>query len=718
MRKRILALVLCMVMLGGVLAGCRGLSGDDKGAYIPMYLTNEIYDFDPANAYHNTDAINVLSMLYETLFTLTSNGKIKPSLAKSYKVFSDKEGVHMEITLRPTYWSNGTYALTANDCVYSWRRLLNPTNNFAAASLLFDIKNARAYNQGLVDEDSLMVEAQEQIVRITFENNVNVNDFLLNLTNVATAPLLESTIKGNPDWAKKGSTLAASGPFKLGKIKYVEALNERGKNITVSDDYALDYALDKNGVKRSNASGTYKVQKISSFILERNSYYYRDKKRDSLDKYVTPYRILVDCTMTDEKLLEEYQNNHLFYLGSIPLSLRNDEYVAKRVKVTNALSTFVAYFNENAEINGQKLFADAHVRRALSLVLDREAIADAVVYADAATALVGNGIYEKGTSGSFRKTGGNLIATTADLAAAQAELAQANISAAKYSFTLKVASYDEVHIAMANMIAEAWNQLGFHVTVQAMETIQNNDIRKEGGIAQDEPSTDICDDLFAEALQRGDFEAIVLDYNAYAPSAYAMLSNFALGFSGSSTIDENHEYARNTHITGYNSTVYNNLMEAIYFIPYYTKMEANPDPKLFESTDSDPKRNPNPYFGFGIETYEDYIATYNAITEIYTTYGITPTEKTGKWAEQKAILLHEAEKLLLEDMPVIPIVFNKNATLTNTKYLSGIKRNYYVPALFTKTKLKNYAKYTYVFYKFPNVNWDNFGLKEEPKVES
>ena len=707
MKKRILALILCLVMLGGVLASCRGLAEDDKGAYIPMYLNNEIYDLDPANAYHNTDAVNVLSLLYETLFTLTSNGKIKPSLAKSYKVFSDDDGVHMEITLRPTYWSNGTYALTANDCIYSWRRLLDPTNSFAAASLLYDIKNARAYNQGLMTKDDLMVEAvEQQVVRVTFENNVDVNGFLLNLTNVATAPLLEATVKKNADWAKKASTLVTSGPFKMAKIIYAEAKDARDNNIKAEDDYALD----EDGNPLSGSSKQYNVQKISSFVLERNSYYYRDTQRDSLDKYVTPYRVLVDCTMDDETLLKEYQDDHLFYLGSIPLSLRNDESIAKRVKVTNALSTFVAYLNENAVINGDKLFADAHVRRALSLVLDREAIADAIVYADAATALVGNAIYEKGTSGSFRKTGGDLIATTADLNAAKAELAQAGINAAKYSFTLKVASYDEVHIAMAEMIAQAWNQLGFKVTVKTVETIQNNDQRIESG----EKSTpkDVCDDLFAESIQRGSFEAIVFDYNAYAPSAYAMLSSFALGFSGSSTMNENSEYTRNTHITGYNSTAYNNLMEAIYFIPYYTKLEANPSQSLFETPDT------NPYFSYGFESYEEYVATYHAITQVYATYGITPTDKSTKWEAQKATLLHEAEKLLLEDMPVIPIVFNKNATLTNTKYLSGIKRNYYTPFLFAKTKLKNYAKYTYVFYKFPNfVNWDHFGLTEEPENE-
>ena len=312
---------------------------------------------------------------------------------------------------------------------------------------------------------------------------------------------------------------------------------------------------------------------------------------------------------------------------------------------------------------------------------------------------------------AVRKTGGDLIATTAKLADAQAELAQveiANFSAAKYPFTLKVAAYDEVHIAMANLIAEAWGQLGFSVTVEAVETIQNNDIRIESG--EESTPKDVCDDLFAEAIQRGKFEAIVLDYNAYAPTAYAMLSNFARGFSGSATMDENSDYTQNTHITGYNSTAFNNLMEAIYFIPYYTKMEAAPAQTVFENPDT------NPYFGFGFETYEEYIATYNAITEIYAAYGINPTDKSTKWAAQKATLLHEAEKMLLEDMPVIPVVFNKNATLTNTKYLSGIQKNYYVPALFSKTNLKNYAKYTYVFYKFPtSVNWDYFGLKEEPE---
>ncbi len=715
MIKRILILVLCLTMLVGVLAGCKSRT-DDDGAYITMFLTDEIYDFDPANAYHNTDAVNVVSLLFEPLFTLTSSGKIQCALAKSYRTFTDGNGNHMEITLRNAKWSNG-FSLTAQDCVYAWTRLLAPENGYAAASLLYDIKGARAYNEGLVSELASIKAESTTIVKITFEDTVDVNAFLINLTNIATAPVFSTNIKGNPDWAKKASTLVTNGPFSLKRIVYsVETTeNDKGRtvNVTARDDNALDGKgnyryTDRNG---NPTMRSYDVQKISSFILERNKYYMRDLKRDALDKYVTPYRILVDCTMTDEELLEAYQNNQLFYIGSIPLSLRNNEFVSKNAKVSDALSTFVCYLNENAEINGEKIFADVHVRRALSLALDREAIADSVVYAKAATALIGPGIFESGLKGSFRKTGGDLLAASANLTAAQEELAKVDIAdfdPANFPFTLRVASYDEVHIAMAKQMAQAWGQLGFDVTVEEVQTIVNNDQRIQAGITSD-PDKTVCDDLFTESLQRGTFEAIVFDDNAYAPTAYAMLSSFALRFSGKSTLDENGEPVRYTHITGYNSTAYNDLMEAIYFIPYYSKLESDPDEEIF----SDPETNP--YMGFGLETLELYETVYQTVGNIYREFNITPTDKSAKWADQKAILLHEAEKLLMDELPVIPVVFNQNAVMINSE-ISGVKSNYYIPASFAKTKLRNYEDYILVFNQFPNsINWDYFGLSEVPE---
>ena len=719
--KRILALSICLVLLAGSILGlltsCSSSSDtSDKGAFITMYLGSEMYDFDPANAYYNNDVANVLELIYEPLFTLNENGKIKPALATKYKTFTDDEGFHMEISIKEAVWSN-QFPLTAKDVRYAWLRLLAPQNHYEAAALLFDIKNARAYNQGTMSQEDVMIkEVEAQVLRITFEGAIDTDAFLLNLTSVATAPLLSQYIRDNDDWAKKASTINTNGPFTVSKLRYYET------DESVSDDNAVQ----ADGTTKTRTS---KVQKLQYFVLERNPYYNRDLEHDKLDKYVKPYRILVDCTMNAQTMLEEYQNGYLFYIGNIPLSLRNDSYVQKNVKVSDALSTFTLYLNENAEIGGTKLFANQSVRRALSLAIDREAIAKEVVYAKPATGLVAPGVFDTGMRGSFRKTGGNLIGytdsligtasplanpaqligTTQNLDLAKQLLSSAGINPAAYSFSISVASYDEVQIKMVEMIAEYWKQLGFKVSVTKIETIQNNDFRDEDKDGKDDNTTDVCDDLYTEAIQRGKFEVIALDVCATVASAYSMLSGFAIGFSGSNEVDE---YDPHNHVTGYNSSAYNDLMEAIYFLPYFSGFEADPADEIFE------KEETNRYLGFGFETKEAYLAVYQRIKAVYESYGIVPDGNVTNQTKQKAFLLHEAEELLMNEMPVIPVVFNQNAVLINTKYLSGVTAKYYSPSDFKKTKLKKYRNYTYVFYKFPNISKENFGLTEEPKASN
>ena len=62
-------------------------------------------------------------------------------------------------------------------------------------------------------------------------------------------------------------------------------------------------------------------------------------------------------------------------------------------------------------------------------------------------------------------------------------------------------------------------------------------------------------------------------------------------------------------------------------------------------------------------------------------------------AQKRSELLHQAEKLLLDNMPVIPIIFNQNAYLQNAD-LSKVKANFYTPFVFTTAKLKNYLRFT------------------------
>ncbi len=710
MFKRIFATVLCILMLLPTLAACSGKDEDEElGAYITMYLTNEIYDFDPINAYYNSDTFNVVSLLFDTLFKLDQNGEIQKSLVKEYKIIENKDENEyaMELTLNETYWSNGN-PITADDVVFAWKRLLNANNNYEAAAMLFDIKNARAVKQGDESIDNLGVEAVEnKVVKVIFEGLIDYDQFLLNLTSLATAPLPESYVTKDADWAKKSSTMVSSGAYKLAKTGY----SETGALI------ADDYAMDANG-NVMDKTADYKEKKISYFVLERNRYYYRDDANDSIRSSVTNYRILVDCTKSGEEILKDYQDGKIFYIGDVPYSVRNNEtytsYLNEHAQLKESLSTLTLFLNQNQLIedgaNGTKLFAIKEVRQALSMVIDRDQIAQQLVYANAATGLVPYGVFNtnaKKKADTFREVAENPIKnTSADVASAKNLLQQAKINADDYSFAITVAAYDAENIAVANIIKDAWCNLGFHVTVKEVSTIENNDILKLTGVA----STDICDNLFEESIQRVTYDVVLYDYVAYSADPYSILANFAKAFSGMAIDMDADEYSLTAHRTGYDSTDYNNLMEAIYYIPYFASLNYDTD------------------FDFlGIyETKEEFQAVYNTVKKIYEQYNITATTDSSKWTAQKAILLAAAETLLMDDMPVIPVVYNRDAVLISDQ-LKEVSSNYYIPASFRKTDLKDFDSYTYIdrngnqksiFSSFPEVEWDKKGTDESGSQKS
>jgi len=593
MLKKIVSFSLCLIMLLGVLAGCGKKDENDKGAYIAMYLTEQIYDFDPAHAYGNESALRIVSLMFDNLFVLNENGKVQKSLAKEYKYVANEntKEYKMSIVLNETCWSDGI-PVSADDVVYSWKRVLDVANSFEAAALLYDVKNARAAKAGDCSIDDVRIySAGTDTVEIFFEGPIDPDQFLYNLTSHALAPLREDIVRATAaeaDWAKKPSVFVCSGPFRLREVSY-----------------------------ESESAG---------LVLERNSYYYRNIEKDALDKYVKPYRIIIDYTMTADELKAAYNNGTIFYVGDVPMALRGEW--KDQAEIKDLMSTHTYYLNENVEINGVKLFAIPEVRRALSLVIDRDAIANEIVFAKAATGLVPYGIFNTKAKTSFREEGGSVIAkTSADLDAAKAELAKANITASDYSFAISVPEYDEVHVKIAEAVQKAWISLGFDVTLDKVELKKNEDIL----LSTQEKLDGVMDDIFAENIRAGKYQVAAMDYVAFTPDAYSMLAPFAKGFTGGAASKEQSiEFEIPNHSTGYNNPDYDAKILA-----------------AFEQNNVDP--------------------------------------------DAKASLLHEAEELLLNDMPVIPIVFNQSATLVS-KDLSKVKYTYYGAPIFTKTKQKNYAE--------------------------
>ena len=111
MIKRSIAMILCLIMAVSVLSSCTitKKNEEDKGAIIHMYISEEIYDFDPAYAFKNDSALKIVSLLFSGLFRVNENGKVVKDLADSYYIDESKNS--MVITIREdAFWSDGTYA--------------------------------------------------------------------------------------------------------------------------------------------------------------------------------------------------------------------------------------------------------------------------------------------------------------------------------------------------------------------------------------------------------------------------------------------------------------------------------------------------------------------------------------------------------------------------------------------------------------------------------
>ena len=663
MKKRIIALLLCLVMTVSVFAGCAGsidADSDYKGQQIIMHLSENIYNLDPAKAHNNASLRSIASLIFDTLFTVAEDGKVSPSLAESYRT-EEKDGRHfMYIEIKEdAKWSDNN-PVTADDVVYAWKRLLNPKNAFEAAALLFDIKGAREYNQTGEGKDTMGISADQKLLTIEFAGDIDEDQFILNLTSLALAPLREDIVgemkdddKQAEDWAKKSTIMVASGPFKLTKVgyytnagtQYVDANYSAKKvdenNKIVNDKNGNPVFIDGTDPESFNA------QEVSSYILERNLYYYRNAEEgEKLDISVVPYRIIVDCSLTDEEILKAYNDGIITYVGDIPMSIRDD--VKGNAKTYDSLSTNVCYLNQNADVTRTlsgdatesiKLFANETVRQVLSMAIDRETIAKKIVFAEAATGLVPAGVYDTNSiKKMFRDDATSYeYLSKKEVAELQTKLAEAGIVPSEYSFSITVSSYDEVHAYVAEALAAAWgeNGLGFKVTVNVRGTIANNDVHKDVASVP----TDLCDDLWAEDVANGAYQAAVLDLVAPSVDPFSVLAPFATAFSGQAIdMSVSSDVKSATHNTGYSSAEYDAIIEAVFAEKNIAARSEN---------------------------------------------------------------LHKAEAELMKAMPVIPIVFNKSAYLINDDILDlGNKvlfwetpGDYYAPVSFDKATVKNYEDY-------------------------
>ena len=599
--KRALAFLLCLITVVLPLASCGGvvMTDEDKGDIFYAYITDDIYAFDPGKDYTDESATKILGMVYEGLYRLDEKGNPVKALADKVEIIEDEEKneYKMQISIKKTKWSDGN-SLTADDFVFAWKRIMECTNPSTAAALLYDVKNARTVKAGDASIDALGVVALDTyLLEITFEGKIDYDNFTKNLASLALAPLRETAVANNSRyWSRRHATLVTNGPFVIKEI-----------------DRDTDLELDDGSV----------LEGVTTMRIERNNYYYRNTEEDYLDKYVFPFRIMVVFLKEEDKpsnqrtcpndldaIFAGYESGDLLYMGDIPLAKRAE--LQKKANVTDANSTYSYLFNTN-----NKLFSDARVRRALSMALDREAIADIVVYADAATGLIANTVYNATSGKSFRDVQGDVLKTTGDIEGAKALLKEAGVS--KGSFAIKY-RMNEVETAVAEYAAGVWEELGFKVDLKPLTSTRETNI-------ENSEEVHYYIDSVQQAYETGDFDVIALDIGMYSTDAFPALAVYATELSGNGIDMKSENYD---------------------FIPHVC--------------------------GFSDEGYDEIID--RALAE--------------KNTKKRADILGEAERYLLNEMPVMPLVFNKDCYLVS-KELKGLKSSYLGYRIFTKVEYPGYV---------------------------
>ena len=167
---------------------------------------------------HKTSTVyeaHILRDIFEGLVMQDQNAELIPGAAENWTV-SDDGTVYTFKIRQDAKWSNGD-PVTAEDFVYSFRRLQNPATAAEYASMLYVVKNAEALNKGEIAEEELGVKAIDpQTLEITL--NAPTPYFLEMLTHQSSFPVHRGSIEAlGEDWIKAGN-LVSNGAFTLAEF--------------------------------------------------------------------------------------------------------------------------------------------------------------------------------------------------------------------------------------------------------------------------------------------------------------------------------------------------------------------------------------------------------------------------------------------------------------------------------------------------------------------
>jgi len=314
----------CLALYLPLLGEAQSAELAEKQAIVRQ-IKDEPASLDPAQAV-GLPEIPILRDLFEGLTNQDTQGNAVPGVAETWH--SSDQKIWLFTLRKGAKWSNGD-PVTANDFVYSWRRLVDPKTSSAYSwfPALAGIKNAALITAGKSAPESLGVVATDDYhLKVTLDHAVPWFPALTG--SFALYPVPKNTIaQYGTQWTLPGH-LVSNGAYQLS----MHVVNER-------------------------------------VVLTRNTHYW-DNKHTTLD--TVTYVPLSDSNTA----VHWYQANSLDVTESFPKNRYQSlkKLLPNEVYTPAQLGTYYYAFN-----TAQGPTANVNVRKALSWSIDRQIIADKVL---------------------------------------------------------------------------------------------------------------------------------------------------------------------------------------------------------------------------------------------------------------------------------------------------------------------------------------------------
>ncbi len=319
---------------------------EDGGLVIDICVGPEPETIDPTMN-TSVDGATMINHAFEGLMKINEKTEVVPGAAESYDVSAD--GLVYTFHLRAdAKWSDGT-DLTAESFVYSWQRLVDPTTASDYNYMIDVVKNANEIMAGTLDKSELGVKAVDSK---TFEVTLNVATpyFIEIAAFPACYPLREDIVSANPDtWTQDPATYIGNGPYVVSSWEHQSVI-----------------------------------------VMEQNPNYYGVA---DLGPSTINFKLMED----QNTILASFENGEILFGDQLP----NEEIsrmTGNGLYIAGQLGTYFLCLNTE-----DPTLADARVRKALALAIDRQYIVESVAQGgqQPADAFVATGLSDVDGSAEF-----------------------------------------------------------------------------------------------------------------------------------------------------------------------------------------------------------------------------------------------------------------------------------------------------------------------------